>query len=63
VARVLGRDARVRYKYDAVTGYAKSKLTEFRTEERRKVGLRVLCNLHDYLSVRGWVLTAVLCLL
>lgn len=42
VLRVLGRDIRVKYKFDAVCGFAKNKLTEFRTEERRKVGFGVL---------------------
>ena len=33
----MGRDAKDKYKYDVAFTYAKNKLTEFRTEERRKV--------------------------
>ena len=34
---VLGRDAREKHKFDVAFTFAKNKLTELRTEERRKV--------------------------
>lgn len=43
MVRVLGRDARERYKHDIAYRYARNKLTEFRTEERRKVSNVCVC--------------------
>lgn len=37
VVTALGRDARDKYKFDTAFKYARAKLTDFRTEERRKV--------------------------
>ena len=37
VVKVLGNDARDKHKFDIALKYARNKLTEFRTEERRKV--------------------------
>ncbi len=37
VAKVLGRDTRDRQRFDALHSFAKNKLTDYRTEERRKV--------------------------
>ena len=37
VVKILGRDARDKHKFDTALKYCKAKLTEFRTEERRKV--------------------------
>ena len=37
IVKVLGRDAREKYKFDTALKYCRGKLTEFRTEERRKV--------------------------
>ena len=37
INQVLGRDARDKYKFDIAFTYARNKLTELRTEERRKV--------------------------
>ena len=35
--KVLGREARDKHKFDIALKYCKSTLTDFRTEERRKV--------------------------
>ena len=37
IVKTLGRDSRDKHKFDTALKYCKSKLTEFRTEERRKV--------------------------
>ena len=37
ISGVLGPDVRDRYKFDALHTFAKNKLTDYRTEERRKV--------------------------
>lgn len=37
VVKTLGRDAREKHKFDTALKYAKDKLTDFRSEERRKV--------------------------
>ena len=44
---VLGCDARDKHKFDIALKYCKAKLTDFRTEERRKVGsITLICQLH-----------------
>ena len=37
VVRVMGRESRDKRKFDLAFTYCKNKLTDFRTEERRKV--------------------------
>ena len=40
IVKVLGREARDKHKFDIALKYCKSKLTDFRTEERRKVYMK-----------------------
>ena len=37
IIKTLGHDARDKHKFDAALKYTKDKLTDFRSEERRKV--------------------------
>lgn len=39
---VLGRESRDKNRFDALFAYAKNKLTDFRTEERRKVAKGII---------------------
>lgn len=46
--RLLGRDTREKHKFDVAFTYAKNKLTEFRTEERRKVQPQFETDYYNY---------------
>ena len=53
VVKALGHDARDKHKFDIALKYAKGKLTDFRSEERRKVRHRKMYNIVVIMVLNG----------